>query len=173
MIAEAARGLMGSPRGEAWRLVLPLGLALAGVWVIELHPAASSVLAPLNVLTAQVTAAMLGSIGLPVAREAAVLAHVQGFACEIYHACTAFTPVALLVAAIVPWPASRRARIFGALAGAVLLFFLNQARLVSLVWLGVHTPELFDVAHTMVWPALLILATAGYWFAWVKAAHRW
>jgi exosortase/archaeosortase family protein len=170
MISAAAR--TRSRLGEAWRLVLPLGLALAGIWVIELHPAARGVLAPLGVLTAEVTAAMLGSIGLAVAREGAVLAHSQGSAWEIDYACTAFTPVVLLVAAIAPWPAPRRARILGAAAGVALVFSLNQARLVSLVWLGVHTPEIFDVAHTIAWPALLALATAGYWFGWVKATHR-
>jgi exosortase/archaeosortase family protein len=172
MIAEAAHGLTRSPRAEVWRVAPALAFALACVWAVELHPAASGMLAPLNLLTAQLTAAMLGSIGVSVAREATVLVHAQGFAAEIYHACTAFTPLVLLAAAIAPWPVSRRARILGALVGAALIFFLNQARLVSLVWLGVYAPERFDAAHTMVWPALLVLATAGYWFAWAKAARR-
>jgi exosortase/archaeosortase family protein len=149
-----------------------LGLALAGLWAVELLPAARGMLAPLELATAQLTAAMLGWIGLPVAREATMLVHAEGFACEIYHTCTALVPVVLLVAAIAPWPAERRARILGALVGAVLLVFLNQARLVSLVWAGVYAPEAFGVAHTIAWPALLVLATAGYWLAWVKAAHR-
>jgi exosortase/archaeosortase family protein len=172
MIAETARGSIGAPRGEVWRVAPALAFALACVWAVELHPAASGMLAPLNLLTAQLTAVMLGWIGVPVAREATVLVHAQGFAAEIYYACTAFTPVVLLVAAIAPWPAPWRARILGALVGAVLLFFVNQARLVNLVWLGVYAPERFDVAHTLAWPALLVLATAGCWLAWVRAVRR-
>ncbi len=172
MTAATARGLAAWPRGNAGRVVVALGLALAGLWAVELDPAARGILAPLELATAQLTAAMLGWIGLPVAREATVLVHAEGFACEIYYTCTAFIPVVLLVAAIAPWPTQRPARILGALVGAVLLVLLNQARLVSLVWVGVHVPEAFDVAHTVAWPALLILATAGYWLAWVKAVHR-
>jgi len=172
MSAATAPALAGWSSGEAGRVVVALGLALAGLWAVELHPAARGMLAPLELVTAQLTAAMLGWIGLPVAREATVLVHAEGFACEIYHTCTAFTPVVFLVAAIASWPAPRRARILGVLVGAVLLVLLNQARLVSLVWAGVHVPHVFGVAHTMAWPALLILATAGYWLAWAKAVHR-
>jgi exosortase/archaeosortase family protein len=152
-------------------MFLPLGCVLAGLWSIELHPTAAAVLAPLNVLTAQLTSAMLAVVGLPVARDAVVLTHASGFACEIYHACTAFTPVVLLAAAILPWPASWRARLLGVVVGAAFLMVLNQLRLISLVWLGVYAPQFFDFVHFWLWHAVLIAATAGYWLGWVKAAR--
>jgi exosortase/archaeosortase family protein len=171
MIAATVRGLAAWPR-EARRMAAALGLAVAGLWAVELLPAVRGMLAPLELATAHLTAAMLGWIGLPVAREATLLVHAGGFACEIHHACTALLPAVLLVAAIAAWPVQPRARILGALVGAMLLFLLNQGRLVSLVWVGVHGPGVFDVAHTVGWPALVILATAGYWLAWAKAVRR-
>lgn len=172
MMELTARASVAPPHAAVRRMVLPLGGVLAGLWAIELHPAAASMLAPLNLLTAQLTAAMLDLVGLPVVREAVVLTHAGGFACEIYQACTAFTPVALLAAAILPYPASWRARLLGVAVGAAFLIALNQLRLVSVVWLGVYAPQFFDFVHFWLWHALLIAATAGYWLGWVKAAHR-
>jgi exosortase/archaeosortase family protein len=172
MTALTAHASVTPPHVAVRRMALPLGAVLAGLWAIELHPAAASMLAPLNLLTAQLTAAMLNLVGLPVVREAVVLTHAGGFACEIYQACTAFTPVALLAAAILFSPASWRARLVGVVVGAAFLIVLNQLRLISLVWLGVYAPRLFDFAHVWLWHALLIAATGGYWLGWMKAARR-
>jgi exosortase H (IPTLxxWG-CTERM-specific) len=171
MIALTARASVAPPHVAVRRIFLPLGGVLAGLWTIELHPAAASLFAPLNLLTAHLTAVMLDLLGLPVVREAVVLTHAGGFACEIYDACTVFTPVVLLAAAILPYPASWRARLLGVLVGAAFLVVLNQLRLISLVWLGVYAPQFFDFVHFWLWHALLIVATAGYWLGWVKAAR--
>ena len=164
-------GASASRRRDARRLALSVGLVLIGLWVIQAGATADAVFAPLSVLTAQATAAMLAAIGLPVVRELTVLAHAGGFACEISHACTALTPAALLAAAILPQPVSRRARLIGVTAGTIALILLNQVRLVSLVWLGVHAPAYFDATHGLLWPGFLALATAGYYFGWMRTMH--
>lgn len=159
-------------RFSARRLALALGLALAGLVAIETQPAYDAALAPLRVLTAQLTAAMLSAAGLHVVRRAQMLLHADGFACAISTACTALTPAALLVAAVLSQPASWRARVAGATTGVVLVVVVNQVRLATLVWLGVHAPGLFDAVHAFLWPALLALATAAYGIAWLAAPHR-
>jgi exosortase H (IPTLxxWG-CTERM-specific) len=171
MTALTAHALVAPPYAAVRRIFLPLGGVLAGLWVVELNPAAAALLAPLNLLTAQMTAATLDLVGLPVAREGVVLTHAGGFACEIYQACTAFTPVALLAAAILPYPASWRARLAGVVVGAAYLTVLNQLRLISVVWVGVYAPQFLEFVHFWLWHALLIVATAGYWLGWVKAAR--
>jgi exosortase/archaeosortase family protein len=172
MITAAAHGPCAALRGSARRLELALGLGLAGLWAIEAYPAASAALAPLNELTAQLTAAMLAAIGVPVVREAVLLTHDGGFACEITRACTALIPVVLLAAAVLSQPLPWRTRLSGLLVGMLLVIAINQVRLVSLVWLGVQAPALFGAAHVLVWPVLLTLASAGYWWVWLRAASR-
>lgn len=173
MTALATHAVIPMSHAAVRRVVLALGAVLAALWAIELHPGGEALFAPLNLLTAQLTAAMLGAVGVPVAREAAVLTHASGFACSIYQACTAFTPAALLAAAVLssplPWPA----RLTGVAVGTALLIGLNQLRLISVVWIGVHAPQLFDFVHFWLWHAILIAATAGYWLAWMSrsAAH--
>ena len=167
-MTAAAHVVIAAPHGAVRWVFLALGAALAALWAIELHPGGEALFAPLNLLTAQLTATMLGAVGLPVAREAAVLTHASGFACSIHHACTAFTPVALLAAAVLAFPVAWRARLTGVALGTAFLVALNELRLVSVVWIGVHAPPLFDVVHLWLWHAILIAATAGYWLAWVK-----
>jgi exosortase/archaeosortase family protein len=172
VIAVAAPDRAVAPRRDGRALLASLALALGALWALELLPALGALLAPLNVLTAQLTAAMLAAVGLPVARVDAVLVHAGGFACVIDHACTALGPVAVLAALILPRAASRRARATGVLLGTVLLVGVNQLRLISLVWLGVQAPDLFQFAHVWLWPALLVVTTVGYWWAWARMTRR-
>jgi len=158
-------------RLPAWWLG-SLGVVLAGLWLIQIHPLASGLFAPFTVLTAQWTAFMLAVTGLPVMREAATLVHAGGFACEIDVACTALIPAALLAASMAVVRATPRAHFTGIMIGALLMVLVNQLRLVSLVWLGVHAPGYFDVAHNLLWPALLILTIGGYGFIWLRITRR-
>ena len=159
-------------RHPAWWLAGSLVVVLAGLWVIQIHPLAGGVFAPLTVLTAQLTAFILAAIGLPVMREAATLVHAGGFACEIDVACTALIPAALLAVSMALLRATPRAHLMGIILGALLVVLVNQLRLVSLVWLGVQAPGYFDVAHNLLWPALLILTGSGYGLIWLRATRR-
>jgi exosortase/archaeosortase family protein len=159
-------------RLPAWWLAGSLGVVLVGLWVIQIHPLAGGVFAPFTVLTAQWTAFMLAAIGLPFMREAATLVHAGGFACEIDVACTALIPAALLAASMALLRATPRAHLMGIILGVLLVVLVNQLRLVSLVWLGVQAPGYFDVAHNLLWPALLILTGSGYGLIWLRATRR-
>jgi len=168
MIAASVATRSSLPHSPVWRFAGSMGVTLAGLWAIQAYPAAGGVFAPLTVFTARLTAAMLAVIGLPVTREAATLFHIDGFACEIDMACTALIPVALLAAGMV----SLRPRFIGIILGMTLVVLVNQLRLVSLVWLGVHAPEYLDMAHQLLWPALLILMAMGYVFVWLRITNR-
>jgi len=157
-----------SNHGRVVAVVLALVVVVTGLWVVQIYPHVDALFTPLNLLTAQASATMLELSGLPVTQEQTRLSHTGGFSCEIDYACTALIPVLLLAAAILAWRSTWRARLTGILGGAMLLLILNQLRLVSLIWLGVHAPAWFEMAHVWLWPALLLTSVAGYWYAWVR-----
>jgi exosortase/archaeosortase family protein len=159
-------------RLPAWWLAGSLGVVLAGLWVIQIHPQAGGVFATFTVLTAQLTAFMLAAIGLPVMRDATTLFHAGGFACEIDVACTALIPAALLATLMALLRATPRAHFMGIVSGVLLVVLVNQLRLVALVWLGVLAPGYFDVAHNLLGPLLLILTGGGYGLVWLRATRR-
>lgn len=133
--------------------------------------------APVGVLpalqsgTLQLVSASAALTGLPNRVEAeAVVSFGPGlFRYQVTQVCTAWGPAVLLVAAVLAYPASWRRRASGLLVGLPLLLMLNVVRLVSMAWLGVRWPDLFEQAHGFWWQALVILSVALGWLAW---AHR-
>jgi len=83
--------------------------------------------------------------------------------------CSGADVLALCLAAILAWPTSLRARLIGALGGFALILTLNTARIATLGRFAA-SPSLFNILHLEVWPAILVLATAGYVFWWMRGA---
>jgi exosortase/archaeosortase family protein len=169
---RGAPSIPGRRRPAPGRLAAALAAALLALAALGAWPGGELAIAPLEVLTARLTAAMLAPAGLAVVRQGTVLLHPGGFACDVAASCTALVPATLLVAAILSQPLGWPSRLAGAAAGAAVVAGVNQARLVGLVWLGVRAPGWFEPAHAFMGPALLALATAGCGLAWFAAAQR-
>jgi exosortase H (IPTLxxWG-CTERM-specific) len=89
------------------------------------------------------------------------------FSVSIIQGCDAVEPIALFICAILAFPSPFLGKIPGMIAGAVLLFLLNLARIVSLFLLGVYSPELFAVVHIDVWQALFVFFAVLFWILWL------
>jgi exosortase/archaeosortase family protein len=72
----------------------------------------------------------------------------------------------ILLACIVAFPASWRARGLGLILGALAVQILNAVRIITLYLLGAYHPRLFDLFHTAVWQIVIILAAIGFFLAW-------
>src|SRR6185436_15169023 len=83
--------------------------------------------------------------------------------------CSGTDVLALCLAAILACPVSWRLRLTGAVGAVVFVLGLNTVRIASL-GRAVASPALFETLHLQVWPAVLVLATAGYVFAWMRSA---
>lgn len=138
------------------------------VFVTYREEVLGTLLAPLTMLTARMTLALLHWLGMEAARAATVISHPEGFAYEIYYRCTGFLPVAFLTVAILPSPAPLRYKSIGLAVGVPILIVLNLTRLVHLFYLGVYHPTAFDFAHAVLWQGLLILVTFGLWLGWTR-----
>ncbi len=119
--------------------------------------------------TAEATALALGWLGIDVVREATVVYQPGGFAYEVYYRCTGFLPAAFLTTVILASPVGGRRKLIGLVLGLPLLGVLNLARLVHLFVLGASRPELFGLAHGVVWEGAMVLAVFGLWWVW----QRW
>ena len=81
--------------------------------------------------------------------------------------CSGTDVLALCLAAILACPVPWRARLAGATGGVALVLALNTLRIATL-GRAAASPALFQTLHLQVWPAILVLATAGYVFAWMR-----
>jgi len=74
-----------------------------------------------------------------------------------------FMLAAAFAAVVIPW----RRRLTGLGLGIVLVFCLNQVRLVTLFYVHRSDPHLFNLLHGTVAPIVLIIAVALYVFFWM------
>jgi exosortase/archaeosortase family protein len=80
--------------------------------------------------------------------------------------------MALLVAAMVAFPAAWRFRLVGLAAGIATVFVVNVVRICALYFTGVVRPDLFDFMHHEVWPLVIVVVAGVIFFAWAAWVRR-
>ena len=80
-----------------------------------------------------------------------------GFAVSIEAGCNGVEATIVLVAAVVAFPASWRARFIAINLGFLAIQVMNLARIISLFYLGNWNMEVFSWIHLYLWPALIML----------------
>ena len=85
--------------------------------------------------------------------------------------CSGTDALALCLAAVLAYPVSWRSRLAGAAGGVVLIAALNTLRIGTLGKVAA-SPAWFEALHLYAWPAVLMLAIAGYVFTWMHQADR-
>ncbi|MBX3373646.1 MAG: hypothetical protein KF817_07415 [Phycisphaeraceae bacterium] len=121
--------------------------------------------------TATVTAAVLRALGEDAGARGTTVASDR-MSIAIMRGCDAVEPSVLYVAAVLALPVALRRRWIGLGVGLVALVLLNQGRIVSLYYIGVHWPGAFETVHVDVWQPLFILLTFGGWILWAAWATR-
>lgn len=156
------------------RLRFALILAAAGLacWAGFRDAVLGPLVRPLEALAARVTAGLVHALGTEALLAGTVVYHPGGFAFQISRGCLGLVPLALLAAGIVAYPAPGRRKLWGLLAGLPALAALNLLRLAQLFITGVRWPGAYDVAHEVVWQAIVVVATLGIWLAWVRRVDR-
>lgn len=129
------------------------GLALTAV--VTNATVMSAVVVPFSRWQGQVAAWYLGTASLPVG---------------VVPSCSGLDAMSLCVAAILAFPRTWRQRLAGASVGLVLLLIVNLARIGSLA-AAVDSPW-FDILHIVVWPAVLVVTTAAWVYAWMRFTER-
>lgn len=135
-------------RGVAWSLGL---FGLVRLPWFELHA-----ILPLTLRQGRLAAGLFGVPSMPI---------------DVTLACSGADALALCVGAILAYPARWPARLAGAAGGIALILAINTVRIGTLGQVA-GSPAWFDTLHLYVWPALLMLAVAGYVFAWMRTADR-
>ncbi|HVT03439.1 MAG TPA: exosortase H [Thermoanaerobaculia bacterium] len=132
---------------------------------IAWNPINDKVIVPYTRSLARVAAAVLSSIGTPSVCNGTTITSAR-FAVDVNNGCNGVEALLILVASILAFPASAKARALGIVAGSILIEVLNEIRIVTLVLMGIYNPRLFQIFHTAVWQILLILVTVAFFIVW-------
>lgn len=80
---------------------------------------------------------------------------------NILNGCEGLETLFLLIAGLAAYPLQWRRRLAGLLFGTVLIYTINQSRIVILWWASKTDPALFGALHGFVMPVVLLAATFG------------
>lgn len=153
MPTDTLRSPLRSPARNFVLSAIAYSLAVFGLlklsWV-ELHA-----VLPFTQMQGRLAAAAIGAPALPI---------------DVTLACSGADAFALCAGAILAYPATWKLRLGGTAVGFALILALNSVRIGTL-GRAAASPRLFDTLHVYVWPAFLILAIAGYVFAWMQLVN--
>jgi exosortase H (IPTLxxWG-CTERM-specific) len=146
-------------------LVKFFAVLVAAYLLIAWNPVNDNVIVPFTAGIARTSGSLLELIGEDVTTRGTVIRSSR-FAVNINNGCNGVEAMLILLASIVAFPASFKARAIGLILGALAVQALNAVRIITLYLLGAYQPRLFDLFHTAVWQIVIILAAIGFFLAW-------
>jgi exosortase/archaeosortase family protein len=78
----------------------------------------------------------------------------------------------LFCAAVLSFRAPLMRKLPGLLAGTVLLQILNLVRIVTLYWIGLYSPDIFEAAHMEIWPTVFIIVAIVLFIGWIEWSRK-
>ena len=159
-----------SPGTPGLRFALAFAAIAIVLFAAELsRPVQDAVVAPWTALLARASAALITLFDSNVIAHGRVLQSTRnGFAVSIEAGCNGVEAALVLVAAILAFRASWRARAVGILAGLVAVQLLNVVRVVTLFYLGQWSASAFEWAHLYVWQTLIMVDVLVVWLLWLR-----
>jgi len=135
--------------------------------IIALRPVNDAVVVPYTAFIARVSGVILNLFGES-ATVAGCLVSSPRFAVTIYNGCNGLITSLIFVAGVLAFPARPVAKLIGVAGGLLVIQVINMARIVSLFYIGIFLPDLFNDAHIFVWQSLVILAGVALWVIWAN-----
>jgi len=86
---------------------------------------------------------------------------------NILNGCEGIEALLLLFAAFAAAPLSWRSKLAGFCVGSVVVFAVNQLRILTLFYAYRADHALFDPLHSIVTPIAVVLAVTGYFYGWL------
>ncbi len=143
---------------------------LAVLFTVEmLAPVQQAVVLPWTSLLAGISGWLMQIFDSQIAVAGKVIrSTTASFGVSIEPGCNGVEAMIVLLAAIAAFPAPLLYKFKGLLAGFVAIQVLNLARIISLYYLGLWSPTLFEWAHLYIWQALIMLDALLVFLVWVR-----
>ncbi len=92
----------------------------------------------------------------------------SSFSVSVEADCNGLEATMILVAAVLAYPATLKAKLAGLTLGVLAVQGLNLTRIIMLFYFGIWNSVLFEWAHKYVWPVLIILGALIAFFVWIQ-----
>ncbi len=156
------------------RFITVFVVVLVSLFTLEmLVPVQQHVIIPFTSMLARLSAAMILPFDSSVIAYGKVLQFKDtGFAVSIEAGCNGVEATIVLIAAVVAFPASWRARVMAICLGFLAIQVMNLARIISLFYLGNWNMQFFEWIHLYLWPALIMLDVLVVFIVYLRYLSR-
>lgn len=156
------------------RFIILFTVALMALFTVEmLNPVQQHVIIPFTTMLARLSAAMILPFDSSVIAYGKVLQFKDtGFAVSIEAGCNGVEATIVLIAAVIAFPASWKARACAIVLGFIAIQIMNLARIISLFYLGNWNMEFFEWIHLYLWPALIMLDVLIVFIVYLRYLSR-
>ncbi|MBT3411660.1 MAG: exosortase H [Halieaceae bacterium] len=156
------------------RFVITFAIVLVSLFSLEmLNPVQEHLVVPFTTMLAKISAALISPFDNGVIAYGKVLQFKDtGFAVSIEAGCNGVEATIVLIAAVVAYPASWKARISAIALGFLAIQVLNIARIISLFYLGDWDIDIFSWVHLYLWPSLIMLDVLVVFIVYLRYLSR-
>ncbi len=156
------------------RFVITFAVVLVVLFSLELlNPVQEHLIVPFTTMLAKISAFLIAPFDDGVIAYGKVLQFKDtGFAVSIEAGCNGVEATIVLIAAVVAYPASWKARVFAIVLGFLAIQVLNIARIISLFYLGDWDIDIFSWVHLYLWPSLIMLDVLVVFIVYLRYLSR-
>lgn len=154
-------------RPEIRFLVIFVIILSVAFTTIALRPVNAAVVIPYTRWVAALSGHLLGLFGEKIAINGCALTSPR-FSVTIYNGCNGLIATLILLSGVLAFPARWPGKVIGVLGGILAIQIINLIRIVSLFYIGVFIPKLFNQAHIYIWQSIVILSSVALWIAWAR-----
>ena len=139
--------------------------------IVASRPVNDAVIVPFTAGIASVSVQVLNLLGENVEVTGTEI-RSSSFGVNIENGCNGVETALLFGSAVLAFPASWKRRLLGLGAGFVAIQILNLFRVVTLFWIGLHRPALFNSSHTVIWQSVVVLFGVLLFLIWASRERR-
>jgi exosortase H (IPTLxxWG-CTERM-specific) len=156
------------------RFIAIFAVTLVTLFTVEmLNPVQQHVIVPFTSMLARLSAALILPFDSSVMAYGKVLQFKDtGFAVSIEAGCNGVEATIVLIAAVLAFPASWKARASAIVLGFLAIQVMNLARIISLFYLGNWNMAFFEWIHLYLWPALIMLDVLIVFIVYLRYLSR-
>ncbi|MXY47618.1 MAG: hypothetical protein F4Y44_11735 [Chloroflexi bacterium] len=150
-----------------------IAAALAALIVACAIASGALVLPGVEILTtvlAKSAAFALGMIGISASANGAII-DAGSFSAFVATQCTAMDIVLVFSAGVLIFPVPLKARVWALALGIPAIIALNFVRIISLMLIGITSPEHFDLLHLTVSQISMVVSALTIWLFWVRRVY--
>lgn len=152
-------------RPESRFLILFLSILAVSFTVIALRSVNDTFVVPYTTLVARMAGIALDVLGEDMTIKGVVLSSPR-FTVTIYNGCNGLITSLIFISGVLAFPARWQAKVLGVIGGLVTIQLINLIRIISLFYIGIFLPKLFNQSHIFVWQSIVILAGVSLWVFW-------